>query len=115
MDFYLWKKYRWDDIYRNNRLHIGWNASSGTGEVDFINGVPNTGFEIGEQGLGSIMQRERHFRKLKRIYVNEPANRHTLHQPNQQARQRGVKGARWGRDRKNLNVGDLSIQNELLF
>jgi hypothetical protein len=27
---------------------------------------------------------------------------------------RGVKGARWGRDRKNLNVGgDLSIQNEL--
>jgi hypothetical protein len=33
----------------NNRLHIGWNASSGTGEVDFINGVPNTGFEKGSR------------------------------------------------------------------
>jgi hypothetical protein len=33
----------------NNRLHIAWNVSNGTGEVDFINGVPSTGYEIGEQ------------------------------------------------------------------
>jgi hypothetical protein len=38
MDFYLWKKYRWDDIYRKQQTAYRVECIKRNKEVDFING-----------------------------------------------------------------------------
>jgi hypothetical protein len=85
-------------------------------EVDFINGVPNTGFESSGAGFRFLIkQRERHFLSQTQTNICFQRIHYKIHTASTESTDNGalrvLGGAGIG---KNLNVGgDLSIQNEL--
>jgi predicted P-loop ATPase len=61
MDFYLWKKYGGTTFSRKQQTAYRVECVEAEQEVDFINGVPNTGFETRAGFRFYKKQQERHF------------------------------------------------------